>query len=182
MRLLPRRGFVVNSFKKGDLYDIFWAQAIIGGELAARAAMKMSKDDVVRLQRLIADQQMAQAAGDQDKVARLGHEFHCTINLAAESPRLALLLGSLTKQLPHRFYASIEGQLNNTFEYHSIITDAIRMKDQEAVRSLMFRHIMSGAEHLLESLEEAGTWKPSAEALEEPDEEVPAPTAKSGKR
>src|SRR5258706_16380727 len=44
VRLRPRRGFVVNSFSKGDLYDLFWAQATIGAELAARAAMKMSKE------------------------------------------------------------------------------------------------------------------------------------------
>lgn len=111
VRLLPRRGFVVNSFSRGDLRDIFWAQAVLAAELAARAAQKMDKDDYARLQQLIPEHKKAYQAGNEDQVARLGHEFHRAINLAAESPRLALLLGSLTKQLPNRFYASIEGQL-----------------------------------------------------------------------
>jgi DNA-binding GntR family transcriptional regulator len=158
VRLLPRRGFVVNSFSKGDLRDIFWAQAVIAAELAARAAQKMGKDVHAHLQHLIVEHKAAYKARNDEQVARLGHEFHRAINLAAESPRLALLLGSLTKQLPNRFYASIEGQLEETFEYHPIILDAIRMKDSEAVRSLMYRHIMGGGDHLVDSLERSGAW------------------------
>ena len=158
VRLLPRRGFVVNSFSKGDLRDIFWAQAVIAAELASRAAQKMGKEGLAHLQQLITEHKAAYKARNDEQVARLGHEFHRAINLAAESPRLALLLGSLTKQLPNRFYASIEGQLEETFEYHPIILDAIRMKDSDAVRSLMYRHIMGGGDHLVDSLERSGAW------------------------
>ena len=158
VRLLPRRGFVVNSFSKGDLHDIFWAQAVIAAELAARAAQKMGKEGLAHLQQLIVEHKAAYKARNDEQVARLGHEFHRAINLAAESPRLALLLGSLTKQLPNRFYASIEGQLEETFEYHPIILDAIRVKDSDAVRSLMYRHIMGGGDHLVDSLERSGAW------------------------
>jgi DNA-binding GntR family transcriptional regulator len=158
VRLMPRRGFVVNSFSRGDLVDLFWAQATVGAELAARAAKKMSKADFAKLQELQSVHEHAVASGNTDVAAKTGHQFHRTINLAAESPRLALLLGGLTKQLPNRFYASIEGQLQGAVEYHPIIMNAIRMKDAEAVRSLMFRHIISGAEHLIEMLERHGTW------------------------
>ena len=178
VRLMPRRGFVVNSFAKGDLRDIFWAQAIIGGELAARAAQKMTKDEHALLQQLITDHKQAYAQGDEDGVVRLGHLFHRAINLAAKSPRLALLLGSLTKQLPNRFYASIEGQLEETFQYHPIILDAIRVKDSEAVRSLMYRHILGGGDHLVESLERAGTWGPPQVAPNAPTVKPPARAAK----
>ena len=163
VRLLPRRGFVVNSFSQGDLRDIFWAQAVIAAELAARAAARMGPEDHARLQELIDEHKKAYKAKDDESVARLGHQFHRVINLAAGSPRLALLLGSLTKQLPNRFYASIEGQLEETFEYHPIILDAIRMKDADAVRSLMYRHIMGGGDHLVDSLKRSGAW-----ASEEP--------------
>jgi DNA-binding GntR family transcriptional regulator len=158
VRLMPRRGFVVNSFSRGDLIDLFWAQATLGAELASRAATKMSKADFARLQDLHREHEHAVAVGDTDLAARTGHQFHRTINLAAESPRLALLLGSLTKQLPNRFYANIEGQLQGAVEYHPIIMNAIRVKDAEAVRSLMYRHIISGAEHLIDMLERHGTW------------------------
>lgn len=160
VRLMPRRGFVVNSFSKGDLMDLFWAQATIGAELAARAARDMSKEDFARLQELHQQHEHAVAVKDDAAAARLGHQFHRTINLAAESPRLALLLGSLTKQLPNRFYTSIEGQLQGAVEYHPMIINAIRVHDAESVRSLMHRHILSGAEHLIEMLERQGVWGP----------------------
>jgi DNA-binding GntR family transcriptional regulator len=172
VRLMPRRGFVINSFSKGDLEDLFWAQATVGAELAARAATRMSKDDFSRLQEIHAQHERAVALKDQESAARLGHEFHRTINLAAQAPRLALLLGSLTKQLPNRFYASIEGRLQDAVAYHPIIMDAIRVQDAGAVRSLMYRHIAGGAEHLVAMLEERGTWGPAE----------PEPTAGKGRQ
>ena len=184
VRLLPRRGFVVNSFGKDDLRDIFWAQAVVGAELAGRATMKMSKEDLAKLQQLDSEHDKAFKAGDERHI-QLGYEFHRFINLAADSPRLALLLGNLSRQLPNRFYASIEGQVTNTLQYHPIILDAMRVKDAEAVRSLMYRHIMHGAEHLIDSLERAGTWGRSQEAanspIAEPAEEPKAANAASGK-
>lgn len=164
VRLMPRRGFVVNSFSKGDLVDLFWAQATIGAELAARAATRMSKEDFAKLQELHLAHELAVKTKDDALAARLGHQFHRTINLAADSPRLALLLGSLTKQLPNRFYASIEGQLEGAVEYHPMIMDAIRKSDSDAVRSLMHQHILSGAEHLIEMLERQGVWGGAPEA------------------
>ena len=168
VRLMPRRGFVVNSFGKDDLRDIFWAQAVVGAELAARAALKMSKEDLVKLQQLDAEHDVAFKAGD-DRHIRLGYEFHRFINLAAGSPRLSLLLGSLSRQLPMRFYAGIEGQVSDTLQYHPIILDAMRIRDADAVRTMMFRHIMHGAEHLVDSLERAGTWGPSLDAANSPN-------------
>ena len=158
VRLMPRRGFVVNSFSKDDLTDLFWAQAAVGAELAARAATRMGPADLARLQEIHLQHEGAVAARDKESAARLGHQFHRTINLAAQSPRLALLLGSLTRQLPNRFYASIEGQLEDAIAYHPIIMNAIRVHDADAVRSLMQRHIVSGAEHLIAMLERQGTW------------------------
>jgi DNA-binding GntR family transcriptional regulator len=161
VRLMPRRGFVVNSFGKEDLVDLFWAQATVGAELAARAAKKISNEGIAQLQKLHADYERAVTLGDEAVSGRMGHQFHRAINLAAQSPRLALLMGSLTKQLPNRFYASIEGQISEALQYHPIIINAMRVKDSEAVRSLMYRHIMDAADHLIAALEAQGVFGPS---------------------
>lgn len=158
VQLMPRRGFVVKGFSRGDLMDLFWAQATLASELASRAATKMPVAEMDRLQSLHGQHERAVARGDTALAARLGHQFHRAINLAAEAPRLALLLGSLTKQLPNRFYASIEGQLQDAIDYHPIILNAIRVRDAESVRSLMYRHVVSGAEHLIPTLERQGVF------------------------
>lgn len=157
VRLIPRRGFVVNSFSKRDVLDLFWAQATIGAELASRAAARMSESEIQRLEHLNTVYEEAIHTGDRNR-DRLGHEFHRAINLAAESPRLALLLGGLTRQLPNQFYASIEGQLNSAAEYHPLILKAIKLRDAHAAGSLMHRHIVSGGEHLVHMLERRGMW------------------------
>src|ERR1700750_1583976 len=36
VRLVPRRGFVVEPFTQQDVRDLFWAEAQLAGELAAR--------------------------------------------------------------------------------------------------------------------------------------------------
>ena len=176
VRLMPRRGFVVNSFSKSDLCDLFWAQATVGAELAARAAIRMSREDFAHLQETQAQHERAVADKNNDIAARLGHEFHRTINLAAQAPRLALLLGSLTRQLPNRFYASIEGRLEHSVTYHPMIIDAIRVQDSDAVRSLMYRHIVSGAEHLVAMLERQGTWS-GGQPLMAANNDAPSQTA-----
>lgn len=158
VRLMPRRGFLVNSFSRGDLKDLFWAQATVGAELAARAAHRMSPADFARLRDFHAQHERAVRGKDQDQAARLGHQFHRAINLAAQSPRLALLLGSLAKQLPNRFYASIEGHLEDAVSYHAIILDAIGVGDATSARSLMHRHIVNGADRLIAMLERQGIW------------------------
>src|SRR3954464_12370408 len=38
VRLVPRRGVVVEPFSRQDIHDIFWTQGVLAGELAARAA------------------------------------------------------------------------------------------------------------------------------------------------
>lgn len=161
VKLIPRRGFRVNSFSKQDLLDLFWAQAMIGGELAGRAATRMSDEEIAGLQAMQSVYEESIKEGDERETGRLGHEFHRTINKAANSPRLASILGALTRQLPNRFYASIEGELEIASNYHPVILGAIRLRDPQAATSLMSRHILEGGEHLVKVMEERGHWADS---------------------
>lgn len=159
VELIPRRGFLVKSFSERDLADSFWVQAAIGAELAARAAKQISKSDLARLDELCIEQERAIAAGDEATAANVGHQFHRIINLAADSPRLALLLGSLTKQLHNRFYARIAGRLQSSTRYHPLILNALRLQDANSARSLMHSHIQSGGEYLIAALKSTPNWQ-----------------------
>ena len=100
----------------------------------------------------------AVAAGDRERIADLGYSFHRQINLAADSHRLALLLGSVVNHLPNRFYASIEEQVSATGDEHPLLVAAMRRHDVRKARSLMEHHIMASADHLVDILEERGLW------------------------
>jgi DNA-binding GntR family transcriptional regulator len=158
VRLVPRRGFVVSPFTAQDVHDLFWAQAQLAGELAARAAHKITPEQLKRLVEVHKRHEEAMGAGDLERVSELGHEFHRHINRAADSYRLALLLRTIVKQLPSRFYVRIEGQLTDTRKQHRRLVAALRKRDADKARSVMEQHVLEGAEHLIEMLEERGVF------------------------
>jgi len=159
VQLVPRRGFVVAPFTRQDVRDLFWAQAQLASELAARAATKITPDRIAGLEAILELYEEASADDDKERIAELGHAFHREINRAADSHRLALLLGSVVNHLPNRFYATIEGQVSATRDEHPLLVDALRRGDAEEARSVMAHHITAGADHLIEILEKRGLWE-----------------------
>jgi DNA-binding GntR family transcriptional regulator len=165
VELVPRRGFVVSPFSQQDVRDLFWAQAQVARELAARAARKITPEQLAELEVILAQYEAAVAKGDEDQIGDLGHFFHRRINLAADSDRLALLLSSIVRQLPNRFYAAIETQVSTDGDDHELLMDALCRRDARKAKSLMERHIVARGEYLIEILEQRGLW----------DNEVPDP-------
>lgn len=158
VRLIPRRGFVVSPFTRQDVRDLFWAQAELAGELAARAAATFSDEQLDELQAVHALHLRALAADDHQQVTELGHEFHRIINRAARAQRLALLLRSVVKRLPDGFYATIEGQVAATGHKHEALVAALRNRDPDRAAALMREHVLDGADHLVAALEVRGLW------------------------
>ncbi|WP_082359710.1 GntR family transcriptional regulator [Rhodococcus opacus] len=158
VELVPRRGFVVAPFTKQDVRDLFWAQAQLAGELAARAAKNITPQQIAELEGILQQHQDAIAQGDTVRVASLGHAFHRKINLTADSPRLARLLGSVVTNLPDRFYATIEGKITTTQQEHPALIEALRKHASKRAKTLMESHILDGADHLIEGLEQRGLW------------------------
>jgi DNA-binding GntR family transcriptional regulator len=158
VHLVPRRGFVVAPFSAQDVRDLFWAQAQLAGELAARAAKNITPQELLELEQIVEMHKQAVTDGNEADVARLGHNFHRAINHIADSQRLALLLGSVVKHLPNRFYAEIEGQVTATLDEHPLIIEALRGNDAEEARAVMSRHVFKGADRLVATLQERKVW------------------------
>lgn len=158
LRLEPRRGFVVAPFTKQDVRDLFWAQARLAGELAARAAGLVTSEQIARLEANLDEYERASEAGDRPLLAKLGHDFHREVNVAAGSHGLALLLGSVVSQLPNSFYAAIEGQVDASRSQHPLIMEALRRRQPRKARKIMEDHIRERADNLNRFLEERGQW------------------------
>jgi len=158
VQLVPRRGFVVAPFTEQDVRDLFWTQAQLAGELTARAARNITSEQLARLDTNIEEYEKAAARDDQPALAELGHQFHREINLAADSHRLALLLNSVVRHLPNRFYAEVEGNVAGSRQAHPLILEAIRKRASRKAQSLMADHILEGGDHLIEMLRKRGVW------------------------
>jgi DNA-binding GntR family transcriptional regulator len=159
VELVPRRGFMVSTFTREDVRDLFWVQATLAGELASRAARRIDESTVAELDRLVREHVEAiSTAGNPEHVMELGHQFHRTVNLAANSRRMTLLLGGIVGQLPNRFYHRIDGHLDETVRDHPSILEAIRNGRAEQAGELMRQHLLSGADPLIATLEQLGIW------------------------
>lgn len=150
VELAPRRGFVVAALSEADVRDLFWVQAQIAGELAARATGRIDAAEIDRLAALQDELVTALARNDLDVVERCNHAFHRVLNLAAGAPKLTWLLRTATRYVPQRFYHRVGGWPDASMHDHAAILDGLRLADPEAVRAAMEQHIAHAGELLIE--------------------------------
>ncbi|KHL01491.1 GntR family transcriptional regulator [Sinomonas humi] len=169
---VPRRGFVVAPFTRQDVRDLFWAQSRLAGELAARAAKQITREELDLLGNVMEQCAVATKRGDADEIGRLGHQFHRIINVAARSDRLARLLAGVVKHLPNQYYASLEAHVSTAPLEHQEIFDALSKRQAKRARTLTEAHIEGSADFVIDSLEQRGLWRDNNQDQELPREQV----------
>ena len=162
VNLLPRRGFVVAPMTPQDIYDLHWAQAQIYGELAVRAAERITDEQLEVLAQNVKAYTSAVSSGDWEILPELGQAFHRELNIAAQAPRLVMLVDSIHANLPNRHYSAANPK--HTGEEHPRLLKALRRRDAETVRTLMIDHIVGQGKRLVKTLTERGLWLESSDA------------------
>jgi DNA-binding GntR family transcriptional regulator len=153
---LPRRGFVVLPFTDRDITDVSNLQAYVGGELAARAALNITDEQLQALSAVHDQLTDAYDADDGDRAVRLNHDFHRAINVAADSPKLAQLMSQITRYAPESVFPTIEGWPAQSVADHERILAALRAHDGDGARAAMSDHLTAGATPLIEHLVKQG--------------------------
>jgi len=153
---LPRRGFVVLPVTGRDVTDVANVQAHVGGELAARAAVNITDDQLRELKAIQARLEEAYAGDDQERTVRLNHEFHRAINVASDSPKLAQLMSQITRYAPESVFPTIEGWPNQSIKDHRRVLSALEKHDKNLARAAMSEHLAAGAVPMIEHLVSRG--------------------------
>ena len=148
----PRRGFVVLPVTGRDVTDVANVQAHVGGELAARAAINITDDQLRELKEIQAELEDAYAGDDDERTVRLNHEFHRAINVAADSPKLAQLMSQITRYAPESVFPAIQGWPEQSMRDHRRILSALEKRDGELARAAMSEHLAAGAVPLIDHL------------------------------
>jgi DNA-binding GntR family transcriptional regulator len=148
VRLEPRRGFVVVPLTGDDIRDVFVGQALLAGELAARAVKHSDAEAVGRLEQLHMDLEAAAERGDHDELEELNFRFHRAVNMLASSRKLAWLLGVSLCYVPARFHPTIDGWPSATVQDHREVLEAFLKSSPRAARAAMTRHIEHAGELL----------------------------------
>ena len=166
----PHRGFRVGPLSGNDIRDLFVAQALLAGELAARSVVRCSDAEVDEIR---AVQRKIEIALDHEALAELqplNHEFHRLINLGARSPRMSWLLKLATMYLPRRFFTLIAGWPQASAEDHVVIVESFEKRAPEEARKAMSRHFLHAGE-LLAAQHEIRDERPAKPAVEDPPTE-----------
>jgi DNA-binding GntR family transcriptional regulator len=148
----PRRGFMVTGLSSDDIRDIYDAQALLGGELTARAARVIGPDAVGTLERLQDELEKAAEAKDYEDVERLNHQFHETIYRLTASRKIRWLIKTTLSYAPRRFFAAVEGWPEASAQDHRAIIKHLRANDAEQARMAMAQHIRNAGALLAEHL------------------------------
>ena len=154
LELIPRRGFQVAPLTGGDIRDLFQVQALIAGELAARAAKKAIDEEVAELEAVHHELIAAARRADHRVLEEKNHAFHRQINLMADSRRIIWALGLITRYVPRQFYSAIPGWPQATVEHHAQLLDAIQRRDAELARAAMMEHISHAGSLLAENFDQ----------------------------
>ena len=93
----------------GHVDDVAAVQGHIGGELASRAAIHITEEQLRELEGIQKQLEHAYAADDYERAVRLNHEFHRGVNLAADSPKLAQLMSQITRYALESVFPTVEG-------------------------------------------------------------------------
>jgi DNA-binding GntR family transcriptional regulator len=131
-------------------------QAFIGGELAARAAENITEEQLAELKAIQDDLELAYEHTDLERTVRLNHEFHRTINVAADSPKLTQVMSTITRYAPESVFPTLQGWPKQSIRDHRLVIAAFERRDAEGARAAMAEHFTIGVAPLTDHLIERG--------------------------
>ena len=161
LQLHPNRGFAVVKISPRDIADLFLVQAFAAGELAARAAERLSDAAVRQLDELSDELDRHAERKDDGALEAANDAFHELVNRSAESPRLAWFYAEAIPIVPRRFLTLVPGWIDATREEHRIVVDRLRERDPDGARAAMSAHIRHVGELVADHLDAGGAWPPA---------------------
>ena len=118
------------------------------------AARRIEQDELEQLQSLLTEIEGYIKAGDIEKIVETDIKFHGLLYQVSRNDRLVNIISNLKEQLA-RFRTlsmSYPGRLEETFEEHSEMVEAIADGDVGAARDAAERHMEHAEETLLKAM------------------------------
>jgi DNA-binding GntR family transcriptional regulator len=155
VRLIPRRGFIVEPIEKEALQEIYEIYATLDGLAVEKATRKVSSFELDKLESLVLQQETAIENGDLKKWASLDDQFHFHIIQYANNKRLNSLMDIHSDQLYRARLFTINHRplpVQSIVE-HKAIVSCMRARDGEAARVIMQSHRKRARKEILSALD-----------------------------
>lgn len=148
---IPRRGATVRSYAADDLDDMYQLRAVLEGYAARRAATRISRDDIARLEESCARFDRLRTEDGLRDLVKENLLFHNVILDAAGSDRLVPLVRKVIElPLVYRSFSwySPEQKLISQ-HYHRQLTRALAAGDAKRAEMIMTEHVLEARDFLL---------------------------------
>ena len=148
---IPRRGATVRSYAADDLDDMYQLRAVLEGYAARRAATRISRDDIARLEESCARFDRLRTEDGLRDLVKENLLFHNVILDAAGSDRLVPLVRKVIElPLVYRSFSwySPEQKLISQ-HYHRQLTRALAAGDAKRAEMIMTEHVLEAQDFLL---------------------------------
>jgi DNA-binding GntR family transcriptional regulator len=143
VRLEPRRGAFVVGTTEDDIYDLYELRAVIEAHAVRRAADRIDRTSLDRLQACVDEMRTALRARQPGEIARADIDFHQHLVVASGSRRLLAtwehivgLVGTMLSiadtHLPN---------MTEPVESHQLIVDSLARRDKDEAEHLVRRHL-----------------------------------------
>ncbi len=145
---LPNKGARVRIWSPEELSAISDLRALLEGHAAARAAPRITDDELAVLTRLVEQMEAATVSGvapDYDLITELNNQFHAGVTAASGN----LLLPGVARQLIHipivvrTFRQYSPDRLRQSVRQHRDVLDALSGRDPVWAEAAMRVHILS---------------------------------------
>jgi len=150
----PRRGAYVAQLSPEDVQDQYEVYGLVAGIAAARAAERLTPDEIAELRK--AHEQFVKAKGGAAQ-QRSNEEFHRIINRVA-SRRLRSMLGLLARSLPSHHYMFDSAWAALAKHHHEQVLIAIERRDPVGARAAMTEHLVASGHQAVVALRGKGFW------------------------
>lgn len=145
LELLPRQGCRVIEMHDTDANDLFPVMAMLEGRCAFEAARKATTAQLLQLQQLHEQLELAAAAGDIDSYYRVNHVFHSLLQTLAANRWLERATGDLRKflRLLRGRQLKSPGRLQASLGEHRRLLAALLAGDAAGAEAEMQAHLLA---------------------------------------
>ncbi|MGV6875629.1 GntR family transcriptional regulator [Pseudochelatococcus sp. B33] len=135
------KGLVVRELSEKELEEVFFIREVLEAAAARLAAENITSTQLIRLEELLEDMDIANKHGHMELFRKLTGEFHALIHQASRNDKLALLLRNLLDSV-RQFSSStlFAGRATEALaEYHALY-EAIKARDGGKAEQLARDH------------------------------------------
>jgi DNA-binding GntR family transcriptional regulator len=158
VEITPNSGARVVTLSQDDVTALYDMLIILEGAATRLAALKMTADQIKKLQELQYTMQRASGQNNMDLFYEVNLQFHWYITECSKSKYLIEIRGNIRRLVDRfaRFAVFIPNQLSATMDEHPRIIDAIKRRNGELAEFVAREHMEHARDMLLEYLKD---WK-----------------------